>query len=316
MGLFFLLRPIAIARCRQLSAISLGSADLPFMQFKEERMPRKEVSLKTPAIKHALSKVSHCECRKLIFSFVNVLRKQLLNQGLGEERIQAGLKLAMEEFAPDCFATNRECTHLVLETLENYICAQEESGDILGRILFHFVFESSSSGCLVHDDGSEEDERARREFTPGIIPRPLMRYFLICVRGSVDGVDSFNSLPVLFGSNYEFIEQSTKAALDLAQDYRMTEDNEASPIYYPGFFLDRRVRIYACEFLLEVAKRMEELPEERLLMIFDNLQSKQRRSVNAVEMSRRFTLDDVRQLRKAVALGVASLRGKLQCDVG
>jgi hypothetical protein len=142
-----------------------------------------------------------------------------------------------------------------------------------------------------------------------------MRYFLICVRGSVDGVDSFNSLPVLFGSNYEFIEQSTKAALDLAQDYRMTEDNENSPIYYPGFFLDRRVRIYACGFLLEVAKRMEELPEERLLMIFDNLQSKQRRSVNAVEMSRRFTLDDVRQLRKALASGVASLHGELQCKV-
>lgn len=279
-------------------------------------MPRKEVSLKTPAIKHALSKISHCECRKLIFSFVNVLRKQLLHQGLEEERIQEGFRLAMEEFTPDCFATNQECTHLVLETLENYICAQEESGDIIGRILFHFIFESPAGGCLVHADGSEKDEQARREFTSGVIPRPLMRYFLICVRGAVDGIDSFNSLPVLFGSNYEFIEQRTQAALDLAQDYRMTEDSEASPIYYPGYFLDRRVRIYAYEFLIEVARRMEELPEDRLLMIFDNLQSKQRRSVNAVEMNRRFTLEDIRQLRKAVALGVASLHGELQCDVG
>lgn len=279
-------------------------------------MPRKEVSLKTPAIKHALSKISHCECRKLLFSFVNVARKRLLDQGLDDARIHAGLRLAMEDFASDCFATNQECTHLVLETLENFICAQEESGDIIGRILFHFIFGSPTGGGLVHEDGSELDEKARREFTPGVIPRPLMRYFLICVRGSVDGIDAFNSLPVLFGSNYEFIEQRTQAALELAQDYRMTEDSEASPIYYPGFFLDRRVQIYAYEFLIEIARRMEELPEDRLLMIFDNLQSKQRRCVNAVEMNRRFTIDDIRQLRKAVALGVAALHRQLQCDVG
>lgn len=278
-------------------------------------MAHKEISLKSPTITHNLSKISHCECRKLLFSFANVLRKQLVAQGMDSARVLESIQLAMKEFGPESFAINQECMHLVQETLENFLNAQDKGGDILGRILVHFIFEAPGGKRLVHAEGSEEDALARREFTPGVIPRPLMRYFLICIRGTVNGVDPFQSLPVLFGSDFKFIEECTATALELANDYRMVEDSEDSPIYFPGFFLDRRVQVFAVELLGKVWQRLEDLPEDWLLRILHNLHSKRRKTVSSIDMERHFTLEDVRQLREAVQQGLAALQRGLQCDV-
>ena len=277
-------------------------------------MAHKEISLKSPAITHNLSKISHCECRKLLFSFANALRKKLVTQGMDNARVLEGIQLAMKEFGPESFAINKECMHLVQETLENFLNAQDKGGDILGRIVFHFVFDAPDGKRLVHEEGSEEDILARRQVTPGVIPRPLMRYFLICVRGTVSGVDPFQSLPVLFGSDFQFIEERTATALELANDYRMVEDSEDSPIYFPGFFLDRRVQMFAFELLGKVWQRLEDLPEGWLLRIIENLHSKRRKTLSTIDMERHFTPEDMQQLHDAVQQAVMRLQRGLQCE--
>lgn len=86
----------------------------------------------------------------------------------------------------------------------------------------------------------------------------------------------------------------------LALDSRRGEESEDSPIYFPGFFLDMRVRVFALELLANVWKPMEDLQPERLLQIYENLQSKRRKVVGTVRMERTFTTQDILQLSEAV----------------
>ncbi len=278
-------------------------------------MSRDAFSFRTPAITHTLTKISYPEFRKLLFSFANRLRKNLDAKGLDRDLSLEAIRQTIEEFGQECHAINEECMHLVEEALENFLNSQEQGGDILGRILFYFLFESAPGGRLVYEDSHADNERACMEFVQGVIPRPLMRLFLVSVRGSVEGIDPFQALPVLFGAGGEYIQEKTEEALELAKDYRMGEESEDSPIYYAGFFLDMRVRVFALELLEKVWERMEQMPGDRLLQVYENLQSKRRKATGVTDMERMLTVEDMEQLCGAVRNGLDALRKALRCEM-
>lgn len=272
-------------------------------------MPTTDISLQTQGVTHLLTQVSHGECRKQILAFAGKLRRVLRARGVEDDLIAEAVKEALTEYAPSCFAANQECMRLIEEAMENYLHSEDKGRDILGRILFHFLFESAGGPALVLPDGDPADEEARNVFVPGVIPRPLMRYFLVSVRGSLEGVTPFHSLPLLFGTDLSYVDRHTRDALEIATEYRIGEEGENAPLYFHGFYLDRRVHFLGLSMITDIRNRLREIGPERLLQIMENLQRKRRGAVGTVEMHRPFELRDMEQLMLAVETAVERMEG-------
>lgn len=275
------------------------------------------ILLRTPALDDLLTKVSRQECKKQLFTFANMVRRAARDEGLDDAAVGRAIKKALTDYGPTCKGVNAECMGLVQGAIEDFINAGDHGRDIIGRLLTHYMLQADA-GVAMPKAGEDEEEGARQSFLPGVMPRPLLDYFLITVRGSVEGLDPIQSLPLIFGTGMGWLGDKEARLGQIIEDYRIEApdageaDEHAmaaegattseAPIYWEGVFLDNRTRLLALQFFSEIAARIKDLGAEHYAMLLANLESKHRNTHGHTLMQRPFQVEDVAQLQGVILM--------------
>ncbi len=120
--------------------------------------------------------------------FVSLLRELLIDSGVAPDVFDSAVLTANQQMKADNIES----------VITQAVQAEENRGvDTIGRILVEFCFFRTPAVKMIWPVNSNQDMAARREFTSNVIPRPLMRYFLISVRGSIRELDGLNRLHAL-----------------------------------------------------------------------------------------------------------------------
>lgn len=267
-------------------------------------MATEQIQFGSKEVRNFLCGVTGSECGKQLYSFANIIIRMLVSGGVAEDKAKKLIKAALTEHATQRSFYNKQCMELVASTVEDFLNAKDGGRDVLGRLLKAFCFLAPESRYSVPPQGSEAYDTSISEFVPGIIPGPLVDYFLISIRGSVEEFDAFRALPFLFGTNMTHIEELTAEMDDILRDYvigDMDEQGESAPIYWQGVLLDKRTQMVALRLATEVHERIMNMGVERYLMAIESLQRKQRSNTGVVIMQRLFTEKDIEQLVAALA---------------
>lgn len=279
-------------------------------------MKREDIHLGTGKVKDLLCTITLPECKKLVLGFMYDLRRELLAAGIDEAKVRQAMVNALEDYSPACTAHNSVCAAKVGEAIENYINASDRGQDVLGRVLAHYCFKCPDLPARVPERGSEEDAHCRREFVPSLMPIPLADYFMISVRGSVEGVDAILSLPMLFGTDMTYLEAKQQECIEILADYRIGGDAEDAPIYWEGAFLDNRIRCLALELVRKTHSAIMDLGAEHYIRILENLETKHAHRNGQRRMEREFGPNDVAQLLSMLDAAVKDLeQSGLRCPV-
>ena len=199
--------------------------------------------------------------------------------------------------------------HIVEETIENYINSADKGRDVIGRALRHFCF-------LQNDDsydfpGPATDVEAYiGDLQHGVVAQPAVEYFLITIRGSVDGLDPIRSLPLIYGTNLEYVDKKNAALQEILKDYKM-DGAEDAPVYWHGVFLDKRARAITLEIVTQTIERIEDTGLDNYLVLLDNLELKYQRRFGRTMMDRPFVLQDVKQLMRILERSKATLESQV-----
>lgn len=284
-------------------------------------MTEQDLDLSGPDVLNLLSLSTRVECRKLIYSFANVLYKRLRERGVGDKMIRESIHEAASEFKSGCMALNRECMGIVLETMDNYIHAQDSGSDVLGRILSKFCFAAPGAEIKAHAPGTALDTKARKEFTFGVVPQPVLGYFLIVVRGSVPSVDAIESPSFLFGAECSYLKERLRELGSILDDHRIADmeyaheadqADQAAPVNWDIVFKNRRTRMLALDLISEVEARVENIGLDKLHHILDNLHHKDKGARETDQLKRLVLVEDVVQLKTALQQARQNMEDKLR----
>ena len=263
-------------------------------------MDSKEIDFQSEAALNMLSKVTQGQCNKHPLLFARIVRRLLLEQGVAEATVNAVLEEAKQEYGPECYEVNSQCAIITGGALKDYYSGDEEA-DILGRILVHFCFMAPNAAIKVYGDGDEQEMLARRQFTPNVLARPVMRYFLISVRGTLEGVDPYMSLPALFGTDMEDINTLTEKAMQIAEHHRHgSTPDKPGPVHWGGFYKEPNARKLALFVVGQALKRIQAMGLDRYLQVLENYQAKRRSKLGSVLMERALLPEDAQQIVRAL----------------
>ncbi|MGE4553238.1 MAG: hypothetical protein AB7D57_09005, partial [Desulfovibrionaceae bacterium] len=140
-------------------------------------------------------------------------------------------------------------------------------------------------------------DNAREMAVRGVLPRPFINYFLVALRGNVEGVDDFEARPVLFGSeNPVMAERQTTLRAIVAEHTRHFKFGKRS-VGWEAVYKDRRTMRIAVELLADVIGAMDNLGNGRVLKIIQNIQNMDKPPEPRNAMQREFTTADVKLLK-------------------
>jgi len=236
--------------------------------------------------------------------YTKILRQTLLDAGIAKETTDHALKQAIIKF-------NKEKTLSASKTLPiSHITSandKENRGiDSIGRILVEFCFIKSPKTKMIWPDNSVQDQTARKKFTQGIIPRPLMRYFLISVRGSIPKIDQFESSSVLFGEDNEPHIIRKTLVNDLLEEFHSKNPN-TEKLNWEEIYLDSRFQKIALEIIGDIRRKMNQFGVERYLKILENFRQRDPAQKGINKMQRHFIVADAEQIDEALWTAESSL---------
>jgi hypothetical protein len=204
-----------------------------------------------------------------------------------------------------------ECAQVMNDILEAYLRPSERNKDVLGRLLLEYGVVRSFKRQVIFPDGSPQDDQAREEFVKGVFARPLLRYFLVSVRGSLDKVDDFDAKPVLFGTENEAMARRKEELEGIVEEHTTTYKYGKQSTDWPAMYEDERCKTIGLETLDELLGSMRALGPQRYLNILNNIRANDRSGEERTRMNRLFQLNDVRQLLAALGRGQERLQREL-----
>lgn len=228
--------------------------------------------------------------------FTQVIRRHLLKAGIDRDLLSKALKEAVKEFrAKQTY--DRDCK-LALKAKHADKAKENRGIDCIGRILVEYCFFLAPEKKLIWPDNSEKDIQARISFTEGVIPRPLMRYFLISVRGSIPQLDKFEASSVLFGEENTAHEERKKYVHELIMQFRQADPK--NNIDWKAVYADTRFQKIALELIGDIRRKIEQFSLERYLRILENIRQRDpaKNTINAME--RAFSMEDVKLIDESL----------------
>jgi hypothetical protein len=270
-----------------------------------------ETAFVSPAAEAMLHNLTISKCKQQLLAFAHAYRRRLKDLGVADDVLAGALKDTLGEHARTCSGITRECVIMSLEALEAFYSNTDCEKDILGRIICHYCFHLPESSVALPARDSDLEHQCRGEVVPGTLPLPLVGYFLVMVRGGIEGIDPYRSMPILFGTSFDELGDYQDSALETAEDYRLSDEADA-PIHWEVFFQDKRTQVLAVELLSRIHARLKDMPTESVLQIIENLQGKRRNRTGEVVMNRRFEEDEIRLLSAAIREAVTFLRQATQ----
>lgn len=226
---------------------------------------------------------------KQLLLFTKIVRSHLINAGIDKLLLEKALKEAVVDFRK-AQTYDTDCAE-ALSTMDAN--DKENRGcDSIGRILVELCFVQNPQHRLIWPERSEQDTQARISFTENVIPRPLMRYFLVSVRGSIPELDNFEAESVLFGQE-NAVHKERKAYVDeLLKEYA-TSSNGNCTLDWKAIYTDVRFKKIALELIGEIRRRIDQFGTKRYLRIIENIQQKDPERAKKNSMDRAFTIDDI-----------------------
>ncbi len=230
--------------------------------------------------------------------YAKTLRQSLIDAGVDNKTVDQAIKRSVQSFK----ALSQFETHCA-QLLENGTCSEnpkENRGiDAIGRILVEYCFLRTSTQQMLWPDNSTNDQQSREKFVQGIIPRPLMRYFLVSVRGSIAELNKFEASSVLFGEENEIHEERKKYVDTLVKEFQATNDSTSNKSWNK-IYEDPRFQKAALDLIGDIRRKMVQFGLERYLRIIENFRQRDPDSKSSNIMFRPFIIEDIRQLDDAL----------------
>jgi hypothetical protein len=233
--------------------------------------------------------------------FARLLRKNLEGLGIDGQLFDNALEITVRQLQE----TSPEEASIALANL----LKREENRcmDSLGRILVEYCFIKTPETPLVWPENSVQDSTARKIFTPEVLPRPLMRYFLATVRGSITGLDRFEAASILSKSENNTHEHRKEHVNKLIQEFKGPFGSGESAIRWEAVYSDGRFREITLELIRDIRRTLEKLDLQQYLVILDNYREIDPDSTGLNAMLRPFSIEDAKQIEKALCAAEKTL---------
>ena len=226
-------------------------------------------------------------------TFIKLLRKNLIASGIDGSEFDSAVKDAVRELNAPLPAEGLFNQHEQDEV-------ESRGVDSLGRILVEYSFIRTPETQMIWPDNSEQDITARRVHTNDCIPRPLMRYFLASIRGSIATLDHFEADSILSEDGNGTLEKYLGHTGELLEDFKGPFGSGESAIDWQTVYSDNRFQQVALELIGDIRRKMAQLGLEQYLRILENYRQRDPDSTGINAMQRPFTIDDAKQIDKAL----------------
>ncbi len=249
-------------------------------------------------------------CRKQVLVFSGELKKKMLSLGVSKAKTGEIIKEAFKGYTTmDTF--KGECSSLMYETLEPYLLPSRRQADPLGRILVEHGIIAAYKKQVLFAENSKNDKVAREKFFRGIIIRPLLLYFLVSIRGTLDTIDEFKAKPVLFGMENETMAAHKVDLAEIVAEYTVHYKYDKQSTNWKEFYADIRCKQIALETLHDILESLQSMGAERYLKIINNIQNNNKFAAERTAMKRLFVLNDIKQLMASLKRGYSRLEKDL-----
>lgn len=246
---------------------------------------------------------------KQLMTYSQILRNNLLEAGIDRSLAEDILKRSIKEFRR--LETYIPSCHTALEGLSQ-TCSIDDTRnrgiDPIGRIVVKYCFNRTSETRILWSDDSEQDNKSREVFTEGVIARPLMRYFLVSVRGTMYDLNKFEAGSVLFGTE-NTIQEERKSYID--EILKEFSEPETETIDWKRAYQDSRLQKLALELIGEIRRKIAKFGHDRYLRILDNFHQRDPDNKGINAMHRSFTPEDIQQIDDALWSAEEALADKL-----
>lgn len=247
---------------------------------------------------------------KQLMAYTQIIRKNMLDAGVARETTETILKQAIKEFRKK--QTFEASCNNALQGMSCSAGNKENRGiDSIGRLLVEYCFIRSPEGRLLWPEDSEQDLKARENFTSNILPRPLMRYFLISVRGAISEINKYEAVPALFGEENQTNEERKEYVKSLIKEMAGT-DSTPTQLDWNKIYADPRFQKVALEFIGDIRRKIAQFGHERYLRILDNLHQRDPENKGLNAMHRSFTIEDVKQIDDSLWAAEEALSASLR----
>lgn len=267
------------------------------------------MSVKGPTlekVKHQLIQLGASACREQVMAFARIMQRTLVEAGVEREVANEAIRHGFSGYR-NVSLFNERFGRSSGELLDDYLTPSERGVDNLGRILVEYAFVRGARRLLFAED-SEEELQAREVFTPDVLPRQLIRYFLVAVRGSIEGLEAFDARPVLFAQHDPLIRKARELADSIVASHQRKTESGRVLTDWEKVYADHKAQKVCLRLLGEIYRRMKDLGDERLVKIIDNLRLKDESAGGSIDMGRFFKSEDMRQLVEALDAAAERLR--------
>ena len=249
-------------------------------------------------------------CRKQVLVFTGELKKKMLSLGVSKTKTTEIISEAFVGYKTmDTF--KHECSKVMYDVLDAYLRPNLRQRDILGRLLVEYGIVQAYKKQVLFGDHSKQDAAAREQFVKGVVVRPLMRYFLITIRGTLDQIDEFEAKPVLFGLENQAMADRKQDITAIVKEFTVHYKYNKTSTDWHKVYEDVRCKQIAFETLHDILESINSMGPDRYLKIINNIQSNNKHPQERTLMKRLFELNDIKQLVGALSRGYKTLEQEL-----
>lgn len=238
--------------------------------------------------------------QKKLQEFTRLLRNHLVESGVSGEIFDNAAQATTLELE-----VQESNTSIIDQALRSY---ENRGMDTVGRIVVEYCFIRSTQGKMVWPEYSDEDTMARWQFSASVLPRPLMRYFLVSVRGTVEDIDGFTSDSFLFADNPDEIATIRQTIGDLIESFKGPFGSGESSVDWQAVYEDERFQKLAHDLVKGMRERMNENGLEEYLKCLEDYRKRDPKNEEINLMQRPFTLEDAQQIDEALQNAETTLK--------
>lgn len=230
--------------------------------------------------------------REKLQTYTQILRENLIKAGvdpqLFDEQAQtANLELQLRE-------SEESIASKVLRSEEN------RGIDSVGRLVVEYCFVRSTNGQMIWPEYSDEDTMARWQFSDNVLPRPLMRYFLISMRGTINEIDGFKTSPFLYEETPEQVTNIQQTLGEFIEEFKGPFGTGESAIDWADLYNDPRSQQIALNLVQNMLSQIKTIGLEAYLNRLVEYREQDPRKTEHNLMQRPFTLEDAQQITHAL----------------
>lgn len=247
--------------------------------------------------------------RRLV-EFASQTKLQKYTDLLRKKLVEEGVEPALIDNAAQVTTLELQVQGVDQSILEQTLRYEENRGiDTVGRILVEYCFIKPPTGRMIWPEYSDQDTLARWEFSEEVLPRPLMRYFLVSVRGTIEAIDGYSSESMLFEDTPNRLESIHQTIGELIEDFKGPFGSGDSAIDWQEVYEDAHFQKLALDLITNLRTMLSERGKEAYLSRLESYRQQDPNNTGSNLMQRPFSTEDVQQIAVALEKAETTLKG-------